>query len=57
MTKFDLYFSTIVGWQLHPGYLRDNANPMPIEECAEWALKMVEIAEEVEDEYYEPEDE
>lgn len=40
---FALYFAGIVGWTLHPGYLRDNSQPMTVEECRALAKKMVEM--------------
>lgn len=45
MTKWDLYFSTIVGWSLHPGYTREGTKRITIEEAATMATKMVEEAE------------
>lgn len=40
---WDLYYSGVVGWSLHPGYLRDNTEKMTLEECADIVDKMIEI--------------
>ena len=40
--EWDLYFSTIVGWQLHPGYNRENAKKLTIKEAAELADHMIQ---------------
>lgn len=43
---FAIYFAGIVGWRMHPGYSRDNANPpLSVEECAKLASRMVQITE------------
>lgn len=42
-STWDVYYQMIVGWQFHPGYLRDNATPLSLEECAELADRMMEI--------------
>lgn len=40
---WDIYFHMIVGWQFHPGYLRDGTTSLTLEECAQIADKMMEI--------------
>lgn len=40
---FDLYYGTLVGMAMHPGFNRDNVVQPNLEECAEIAQKMVEI--------------
>ena len=40
---WDMYFSALVGWSMHPGYYRDNAEKPSLEECAHIADKMVII--------------
>ncbi len=42
MTAWDVYFSGIVGWCLHPGY---NAGDPDLEWCADLADRMVEVRE------------
>ncbi len=41
MDKFDLYFATLAGWLLHPGYLREDAVRPTLEACADLAETMV----------------
>lgn len=43
MDVWDIYFSGLVGWSLHPGYLRDGARSMTLDECADLADKMCEV--------------
>lgn len=43
---FALYFAGIVGWTLHPGYLREGSEPKTLEECRALAKKMVQITNE-----------
>ena len=43
MEIFDLYFASLVGITLHPGYNRDNATPLTLEDCAKMADEMLEI--------------
>ena len=43
---FALYFAGIVGWTLHPGYLREGSGPKTLEQCRELAQKMVQITNE-----------
>lgn len=45
MDVWDIYFSGIVGWQMHPGYLREGAKPLSLEECAQVATDMVKERE------------
>lgn len=40
---WDAFFSGVVGWQLHPGYSRENVEPMTLEECAELANAMMKV--------------
>lgn len=44
---FDVYFSTLVGWQFHPGASRDGAVRLSLEECADMALRMLNIRRQV----------
>ncbi len=39
MDTWDLYFITVVGWKLHPGYPDD----VDLEKCADIADKMMEV--------------
>lgn len=41
-----LCYSTLVGWQCHPGYLREGAQPRSLVECARLATQMEVIGEE-----------
>lgn len=43
MDLFAMYFSGVVGWSLHPGYFREGAKRMTLEQCAELAESMVRI--------------
>lgn len=45
MTAWELYFLTIVGWQYHPGYCRDESKRMTLEQCADLANDMMEVAD------------
>lgn len=40
---FDLYFATIVGMSLHPGYLKMENGPMTLAECADLAESMIRV--------------
>lgn len=42
MEPWDLYFASLCGWMLHPGYCREGVEAPTVEECAELASKMVE---------------
>jgi hypothetical protein len=43
---WDYFFAAIVGWQHHPGNYKDNAQPLSIEECAEYVNEMMKVREE-----------
>jgi len=43
---WDDFFCTIVGWTMHPGYYRDNADKPSLQDCAETADRMLEIRRE-----------
>lgn len=43
MDVWDIYFSGIVGWSLHPGYLREGVRPLTLDECADLADDMMEV--------------
>jgi len=38
---FMLYFGTLVGWTLHPGYLKPGSERLTLEQCAILADAMV----------------
>jgi hypothetical protein len=40
---FDIYFATLVGMAMHPGYSRDNVTQPTLEDCAEKAQAMIAI--------------
>jgi hypothetical protein len=40
---WDHYFLTIAGWMFHPGYYRENATKLTLEECASVADEMLAI--------------
>lgn len=40
MEVWDLYFATMAGWMMHPGYCKDGSRPPSLEECADIADKM-----------------
>lgn len=46
MDVWDLYFSTLCSWHLHPGYLREGAVKPTLEECADIADEMLKIRDE-----------
>jgi len=46
VTRWELYFMTIVGWQFHPGYLKNPEMRLSVEESASIADKMVRLTEE-----------
>lgn len=46
MDVWDVYFSTLVGWQLHPAHKRYNNLTLTLNECADLADEMVRIKEE-----------
>ncbi len=45
MDKFDLFFATLAGWALHPGYLREGSTLPTLETCAIMAEQMVDISD------------
>lgn len=47
-TVWDDFFCTLVGWTMHPGWLRDNAIEIKptLEKCADQADKMLKIRNE-----------
>lgn len=51
---FVVYFAGLVGWRMHPGYLRPGAAAPSVEECAALALRMVEITEDLSCRGYSP---
>jgi len=42
MDMWDFFFASLVGWSLHPGYLRKDSKAPTIPEMALMADKMVE---------------
>lgn len=40
---FDIYFATLAGIAIHPGYSRDNVTQPTLEECAKMAQDMIEV--------------
>ena len=40
---FDIYFATLVGMAIHPGYSRDNVEQPSLEDCAAKAKEMIDI--------------
>ncbi len=45
MNEWDLYFSAIVGWSLHPGYLKDESSRLTLVQAADLADRMMEVRE------------
>ena len=45
MTTWELYFATIVGMSMHPGYEREGTERPSLEECADKADEMMEYEE------------
>ena len=43
MDAWDLYFASLVGWLLHPGYLRPGTSRPDLNELADLADEMVDI--------------
>lgn len=43
---WDLYYSAVVGWQLHPGYGKQNVEPLNLYECAELVDEMLKVRKE-----------
>ncbi len=44
-SKFDLFFASIAGWILHPGYQREGTPRPTLEACADIAETMVLMSE------------
>ena len=44
MEVWDIYFSGLVGWSWHPGYLKGDVRPS-IEDCADIADEMMKVRE------------
>lgn len=42
MEVWDVYFASLCGWMLHPGYLRDEESRPSVEEIASIADEMME---------------
>jgi len=40
---FDIYFATLAGWTLHPGYNRENTEKLTLIDCAIMAGQMIEV--------------
>lgn len=45
MDKWDFVFLQLVGWTLHPGYLREGAKAPSLSELADLADRVVAISE------------
>ena len=45
MDVFDIYFSSLVAFTLHPGYEREGTERPTIKQCAELAQQMLEERE------------
>ena len=43
---WDMYFSALAGWSMHPGYYRENATKPTFRECAANADEMIQIRRE-----------
>lgn len=43
MEVWDLYFATLAGWTLHPGYKRAGTTQIDLMDCARLANQMMEI--------------
>ena len=43
---WDMYFSSLAGWSMHPGYYRENATKPTLQECAHIADEMVFVRRE-----------
>lgn len=40
-----LCFTGLVGWSMHPGYLKPGSDRMNLDQCADLADKMLEVIE------------
>lgn len=40
---WDMFFSEVAGWSIHPGFNRENAKQPTLEECAEMADEMMAL--------------
>lgn len=40
MDDLDLYISTVIGWQLHPGYQKPGMKPLTTKECVAMAVQI-----------------
>lgn len=38
---WDMYFSALAGWSMHPGYYRENATKPSLNDCADKADEMM----------------
>lgn len=45
MDPWDVYFATLVGMILHPGYQREGTQKLTIEDCAKLADQMYALRE------------
>jgi hypothetical protein len=43
MNTWDIYFSTVVGWSLHPGYNKEGTKKISLEEAAKIADEMMRL--------------
>jgi len=41
--QWDIYFASLAGWLLHPGYLRPDAQPPTLEEIADICDQMEQL--------------
>ena len=42
---YDIYFATLVGMAIHPGYSKDNVTQPSLQDCSDKAIEMMEIRE------------
>jgi hypothetical protein len=42
---YDIYFATLVGMAIHPGYSRDNVEQPSLQDCSDKAIEMMKIRE------------
>ncbi len=43
---WDMYFSALAGWSMHPGYYRENATKPTLQGCADIADRMIKVRRE-----------